>query len=117
MLKKILISVWVISLGTLIVASCNPQNNGNMTDAHRNTPVVSGTEYCGAAEKHLQEMCDADPQNNMYCCQAVQSTKKGKTFEQFCIETQNAGIQLDPRCLSQITKCEEIDFCLGTRQR
>lgn len=75
------------------------------------TPVVTDTNMCVPAEEHLQELCKADPVKNSYCCKVAAPTKKGKTFTQFCIEKQNQGVFLNPRCLASVTSCDKINAC------
>lgn len=77
-------------------------------------PVVYGTEYCSYAQIHLYNLCQSDPGKNHYCCEVVAPTKKGKSFQDFCIETQNNGISLDPLCIIGILNCEDIDKCTHT---
>lgn len=60
----------------------------------RPTPVVKDTDYCEAAGKNLKNHgCITDDEH---------FTKKGKSFKLFCEETHNAGIYLNPICLSEI---------------
>lgn len=75
------------------------------------TPVVVDTAVCIEADQHLQQLCNADPTKNAYCCEVSAPTKKGKSFTQFCIEKQNQGVFLNPRCLSQVSSCDKIDAC------
>lgn len=70
------------------------------------TPTVQDTDKCGAAEVNLKKL-KCIPVDKPY-------TKKGKSFTQFCEETQAAGIFLNPKCLSEITACDQMDHCTGT---
>lgn len=79
------------------------------------TPIVVDTEMCDTADKHLAQLCLADSEKNKYCCMIGSPTKKGKTYTQFCIEKQNQGVWLNPRCVSQITSCEQIDNCTNSK--
>lgn len=79
------------------------------------TPEVADTALCPNADEHLTQLCQADPVKNKYCCQVVAPTKKGKNFTQFCIEKQNEGLFLNPRCLSTVTSCDQIDVCTKTK--
>lgn len=72
----------------------------------RPEPVVKGTDYCSAAEKHLLAIH----------CSEGNPTKKGKSFTDFCKETQQNGIFLNPECLSKITSCDQIDACENPSQ-
>jgi len=108
-MKKVSVIVAVLAL----IISCQPAKKTLPFD-YRETPKPTGTEFCIVAERNLASLCNVDPEKNLYCCQVVSPTKKGKSFTQFCTETQNAGIQLNPVCLSGINSCEEINVCLGT---
>ncbi len=108
-MKKASVLVAAIAL----VISCQPAKKTQPFD-YRETPKPVSTSWCEQAEKHLTNKCNADPEENLYCCQAASTTKKGKTFKQFCEETQNAGIALNPQCLAAVVTCGEIDKCLGT---
>lgn len=63
------------------------------------TPEVSGSSLCASAERNLLALG----------CEEGKPTKKGKSFTQFCEETQANGIDLHPGCLSKITRCEQMD--------
>jgi hypothetical protein len=73
------------------------------------TPLVIDSEYCGEAEVHLKEIA-CIPKNEPY-------TKRGKSFKQFCEETQENGVFLNPKCLTTVNSCEEIDYCTMTRKK
>jgi hypothetical protein len=63
-------------------------------------PQVQGSEWCDDAEKNLLGLG----------CEEGQPTKKGKSFTEFCLDTQkNGGIDLNPKCLATIKSCDEID--------
>lgn len=107
-MKKILLLVSFLGL-----SACYPQK-GIDEISYRETPVPIDTGLCGSAEYHLTELCKADRNVNIYCCRIIEPTKNGKQFTEFCIETQNAGVALNPKCLSTVKKCEEVDVCVGT---
>lgn len=108
MIKSIYFSIIIIFL-----LGCQ-QTNKSLPYDYRETPKPIETEFCDSAEQHLLLLCREDPQKNSYCCQVVSPTKKGKAFKQFCEETQDAGIALNPKCLSKINDCGLIDKCVGT---
>ncbi len=108
-MKKLSVLVAVVAL----IISCQPVKKTQPFD-YRETPKPSGSQWCGLAEKHLADKCNVNPEENLYCCQVVASTKKGKSFKQFCEETQNAGIALNPECIAGIVTCGDVDKCLGT---
>lgn len=69
----------------------------------RPTPVVKDTELCEAAGRNLKRnQCIEDDKN---------FTKLGKSFKQFCEETHNAGVYLNPSCLANISATDKGD-CL-----
>lgn len=67
----------------------------------RPTPQVKDTNYCSLAEKHLKQLG----------CEEAKPLKDGTTFTQFCEATQGNGVFLNPKCLSQIKSCSEVDSC------
>jgi len=71
------------------------------------TPIVTDSAFCKPAEVHLKEL-NCIPNDKPY-------TKRGKQYEQFCMETQENGIFLNPKCISEIKTCEEVDICTGTK--
>lgn len=75
------------------------------------TIIPIDTEKCPDAEQHLQSLCSQDSSKNAYCCEIVKPTSQNKSFTQFCQETQNAGIFLNPACLANVSACSEIDTC------
>ena len=68
------------------------------------TPEVKDTDACDAAGQRLEELH----------CKEASPTKQGKSFAQFCKETQAAGIFLNPVCLSKITNCNQVNCCTNT---
>lgn len=78
------------------------------------TPVVTDTDSCKSAEQNLTNLCKANAANS-YCCATVSPTKKGKLFTQVCQEKQAEGVFLNPKCLSTITSCDQIDSCTKSK--
>lgn len=60
--------------------------------------------YCAEAEKNLLKLD----------CKEGKPTKRGKTFYQFCQETESNGIFLNAQCLTKITNCNQINECTGS---
>jgi len=69
------------------------------------TPIVIDNNYCLKAQENLQRL---------HCAEG-EPTKKGKSFEQFCVGTQQNGVFLNPKCLSEITSCGQVDSCSPTK--
>lgn len=78
------------------------------------TPVVVDTDLCQTAEAHLKSLCDSNPTNNLYCCQVVTPTKKGKSYAEFCREKQEQGLFLNPKCVSEVISCDQVDVCTNS---
>lgn len=87
-------------LSLLITTDCSIEQS-----KPRPTPVVTDNNFCKNAQNNLLKLN----------CEEGKPTKKGKTFEQFCLETQENGVFLNPRCLSNITNCSEIDNCTNSK--
>jgi len=112
-------------MALLPAASCN-NNAGKVTPA---PPVITDQSGCEAACANLQRLtCDEGRPINMGTKCVTQSDCKGPTgvadprqecvsgtcitsCTNFCIETENQGVWLDPHCVAQITKCDQIDSC------
>lgn len=93
----------LIILLSFTVFNCNPTETQTPARPPR---IVTDSDLCKAAEIHLTELK----------CEIAKPTKKGKSFEQFCKETQDAGIFINPKCLSAATNCgEAIDVCTGSK--
>jgi hypothetical protein len=67
-------------------------------------PIITNIEYCQPAEIHLKEL-GCIPIDKPY-------TVKGKQFNEFCQETMQNGINLNPKCLSTITSCTQMNACV-----
>ena len=103
-----------IILTAAVIFSCQPQANNLKPIDYRETPIPTDTAYCSVAEKHLNDLCEQNRTANNFCCVVGSHTAKEKSFTEFCRETQEAGIALNPRCLSSILTCDQIDKCVGT---
>jgi hypothetical protein len=89
-MKKSLITAILL---TFILAACP---NGP-------APIMDGIQYCQAAENHLKDL-GCIPKDKPY-------TLNGKSFSVFCQETMMNGINLHPKCLYQITSCNQMNMC------
>lgn len=108
----------------LPAATCNV--GGKVTP---NPPVITDQHACSAACSNLEQLgCDeARPINMGRVCKIVTDCKglDGQPDKRqeciagtcttsctnFCIETENQGVWLDPVCVSKITECKQIDSC------
>ena len=66
-------------------------------------------QECLSAENHLKEL-DCISKTNPF-------TKKGKSFGEFCEETQENGIKLNTSCLINIKACDEMDICTNSKRK
>ena len=93
----------ILAVLGLSVSDCN---NSTTFVNPQPVPVVKDSEFCQQAEVHLKEL---------KCISSTQPyTKKGKSFTQFCQEKQDQGISIEPKCLSNITSCDQMDVCTHT---
>lgn len=93
-----IINLLIISSMFLVYVGCN---NGTKVPPHPNF-VPTDTELCELAGKNLVvNKCIQDDKT---------FTKRGKSFKEFCEETQNNGIWLNPKCLSNI-KADNVSSC------
>ncbi len=83
-------------MGALLVTACGPKGPGP-----RPTPEVDDTEFCDPAFENLKAKG---------CEEAF--TPGGTPYNVFCKETHEQGtIMLNPRCVAELTTCEQIDDC------
>jgi hypothetical protein len=68
------------------------------------TPVVVDTDLCDVAEANLKALH----------CPEGEPTKRGERFGDVCRELHAAGIFVNPRCLSTIASCSDVDVCTKT---
>jgi hypothetical protein len=101
MMKKRLAAVMLVAL-----VACDACPPSPPPDPVRPTPtpVPTDTEYCDLAENHLTELN----------CVEGQPTKKGVHFGAVCRELQSRGVFINPKCLTEIKSCAEVDVCTRT---
>lgn len=105
MVKVILVGLFL----STCAASC--RTNGSTTDSP--APIVKDASFCSPAEKHLSDMCKADPIGNKECCDIVRITPKQHSFTDVCANVMNGGIFINPQCISQVKKCADVNtVCL-----
>ncbi len=119
----------IISLAFFLVflpaASCTT-NQGKITP---NPPVITDQHACPAACANLEKLgcpeaqpidmgtnCfhDADCFNVHGSRDMTQTCINGRcntSCTNFCVETENQGVWLDPICVSKITSCSQIETC------
>lgn len=90
---------------SLIILGPNCSANTNQSSVAIPTPVVTDTQYCDLAQSHLIALK----------CDEGNPTKKGKSFSTVCRETQDNGIFINPKCLSEVTTCDQIDSCTHSK--
>ncbi len=109
---KNIVVLFLISCFLLIIGC--PQDNPQPKPTPRPTPKPTDSVLCKDAQATLESLCQADPIKNIYCCQVCSKTKRGKTYTEFCEEKQEQGLSLNPKCVSQITACDQIDACTNS---
>jgi len=97
------VKYFIILLVGFNLINCNTTN----VSPPREPVVVKDTLFCKDAEIHLTELS----------CEIAKPTKKGLSFEEFCKQTQDSGIFINPKCLSSIASCDQnlIDQCTNSR--
>jgi hypothetical protein len=122
-IRNVAIVVGILTLCT--GASC--QNNGGKVTP--NPPVITDQSECAAACANLQQLhcSEGDPIDMGHACQASadclsldgqpdakQACVAGRcqvNCTNFCIDTENQGVWLDPGCVKGIKACSEINSC------
>lgn len=94
-MKKLLV------LLPLLLAACP---NNNLPPPH---PVVD-TDMCEAAEQNLLKLECKDRRGRLLGGPNLHD----EPFRQTCKNTQDSAVWLNPRCLSTIKDCKEVDGCL-----
>lgn len=92
--------VFVLLIGvSLLGGNCDPPPDYPT----RIRPIEAGTPAdCKAACDHLRSLG----------CEEGNPTPKGATCEDVCNSVESSGtVTLDPGCVANIAKCEEIDAC------
>ncbi len=111
----------------VVVASSCKTNSGLVTPQ---PPVITDQDQCAKACDNLKLLgCDeglpidmGKPCNLESDCKDLNGNwdhtqtcaLNGEcitTCTQFCIQTENSGVWLDPTCVKTITKCADIDKC------
>jgi hypothetical protein len=87
----------ITSLSILFLCQC--------ASSHRTGPIPApevDDPACITAEANLKIVCP----------EVAKPTKKGKNFAQWCVETENNGINMNPKCLTVAKSCKDADLCL-----
>lgn len=95
-------SAYLIAVA-LALASCKTTPVADPVPPHP-TPIPVDVDMCDAAEAHLIAIG----------CPEGQPTKRGTKFSDVCRELSAAGIFPNPRCLSTVKSCAEVDVCTGS---
>lgn len=103
---------------SIIFVGC-PQNPGVTPQP----PVITDQMLCPVACEHIGPRglkCeDGNPIDMGIVCKTIEDCNKGScvagkclvSCEQFCVDTENAGVWLDPGCVSTIASCDQIESC------
>ena len=89
-----------------------------------NPPVIVDQNMCAAACNNIGPKglnCEeGKPINVKRQCASTAQCSRGETCEsgwcsvsceQFCVDTENQGVWLDPTCVAKITSCDQVDAC------
>lgn len=97
-MKKFAKAILVVIVGAVMFSSVHCQSA--YSPPHP-TPLVTDTDFCDAAQANLLKLN----------CDLGKPTAKGLSFADFCRQTQNNGIEIEPKCLAGITDCESANLC------
>jgi hypothetical protein len=65
-------------------------------------PIPKDSSSCAAACANLQKLG----------CEEGKPLEDGTTCEKFCVDTQKAGHDLNPKCLVTVEECYEVEACM-----
>lgn len=94
---------------SIFASSCGGLMVDESTDEPK--PIVVKNATCESVYKNLYNLCQADSVKNAFCCETIEPTKTGVTFQNFCKEVMSEGVDLNLSCLSTITSCGQINVC------
>jgi len=114
---KIVIRLFALALPVLLLATCRQS-----PEITPQPPVITDQHMCSAACANLQTLkCEeGDPVDMKKKCAGSEDCVPGQyclkgtcyvSCDDFCVDTQNAGVWLDPTCVSRIQSCKEIEMC------
>ena len=118
MIVKKISGLLLFACTALLFVGC-PKNPGVTPQP----PVITDQDKCQAACANLQHLgCDEGNPIDMHTkCLITADCASGQTCSalgtcmvtcvQFCIDTENQGVWLDPACVASITSCSQIDQC------
>lgn len=123
-LSRTLSAAFMLAVGLAACSSC--KNNAGLVTP--NPPVVTDQGDCAAACENLQRLhcSEGDPVDmGMSCHTAADCTKNGApdplqecvagkcevSCVNFCIDTENQGVWLDPACVKSIDSCDKVESC------
>ena len=98
-LKRASIPGLLVLMVALISFSCTPKHGGN-SDSDNTRPSVS-QKPCADFCQHLRTLG----------CKEGQPLADGTPCEKFCIDTQEAGLNLNIPCILQTQSCGELQRC------
>jgi hypothetical protein len=98
-LKRASIPVLLVLIVALTSFSCTPKNKGSSSSSDTTTTVSQ--KPCEAFCQHLRTLG----------CREGQPLPDGTPCEKFCIDTQEAGLNLNIPCILQTQSCGDLQRC------
>lgn len=95
MKRKFFIRALLAGFLSLVVASCD----GTRSKPVPNPPVVTDSDKCAAACKHLVDIK----------CEIGQVLPDGTTCQEMCEYIQSQGVWLNPTCVMTAKKCDDVE--------
>lgn len=108
MKSKFSILIMIAILMFFTGSSCTSKNSGKL-----NIREQPGIEYCPTWCAHMVDLAKTDPQPEIckiYLEPIVLENDAGTlNCTQFCEYEMKNSIQLNPECMSQVTKCDQVE--------
>lgn len=112
---------WVASVPFLITCKQG-------TEVTPQPPVITDQHMCSSACARLYSLkCEeGDPIDMKKSCESSSDCVPGQycirhtchvSCEDFCVDTENAGVWLDPTCVSKIVSCSQVNSCPGEKKK
>ena len=99
-MKKIIITSLLITILFLGCKSC-----GSPVDKTPNIREEPGKEACPAFCDHMLSLGQNDPS----CLEYLLGETDTKLCVEWCVHSQENSIQLNPACMSTVSRCDQVD--------
>lgn len=96
----------------LIIVACAVLAGARCNQAPPPTPgPIDDTEFCDEAEVRLSELGCLEGLGFVNGKVFDAELEEDLTFTQFCVDRQESGTRVFPKCLSLVTSCTDVEAC------